>query len=132
MCFTLHLFNRATLRSEALKGEIVLSEEHYVDFQLTWNYQWPGNTLCYTSNTSIVFQLQNWWFQNSWLCLFTKKSFFTFSLTRYFWWFLKLCIENKLDGSARVTYVKVFHHFVSLYIIFYLFWLSQLNSKELF
>jgi len=35
--------------------------------------------LCYTSNTSIVFRLQNWWFQNSWLCLFTKKFVYLFS-----------------------------------------------------
>ena len=37
-------------------------------------------------------------------CVCLQKKVCLLSLLRgIFWWFLKLCIENELDGSTRIT-----------------------------
>jgi hypothetical protein len=111
-----------------LYAKIFLKTQHsqIFGFILTWktllNTLLSKYTLCYASNTSIVFQLQNWWFQNSWSCLFTKKVCLpspAFSLTRYFlvifkimhwkqtWWqctcntvyCISLLIYNNIQGA---------------------------------
>jgi hypothetical protein len=48
---------------------------------------------------SIVFCLQNWWFQNRWPCLFKKKFVYIISYDIFF----QLWINNWQDGSSCIT-----------------------------